>query len=644
MIDGPTKRLPRHMRTPARFLAALLLGLLAAPAFADSYGEIIANIDDQPPGDSSHGYLEYWVRIENRSTSANHEVKLTMPKSEEFHTGDFIRSVTRTVTIEPGKTVRVALAYPERHMLSGSSVGVTVDGRDYEAPLRLSRSAMSGFSRGMSYVYGGSRTSTPAQVLCSKSIDPRFSSRAQSRGGEIDLGVGMPTTKLSTFRLPAGPGSSAIEVTTGSMLAPINYPAAALPAPAWSPNWLGYSRYDGIVLTADDLRAMTAEARTAVEQFVECGGVLLIFGADPPLPGDWKLGPIAGLPLAACPAGFGYCFHCRENEPWSMDSRALDVVRGLVTQANTRLQQVHSPAEANRMFPVIENLGVPVRGLLLLMIAFTIGIGPVNLVVLTRMKRKLWLFWTIPAVSAVTCIAVLGSMVLAEGWDSKSRVESFTVLDENSRHAATLGWYAYYTPLLSGGGLHFSPRTEVTYQDENESARGYSYRRRTAGSALSIDWTRDQHLVSGWIAPRVPSHFELRKGDIRRERVVIAPGSDGKLEAVNGLGADISEFWYVNDAGAMFTAQSIPAGGRAALTPAAKPALNASMKSLRMIFAGSWHDASTIRANVPGLLSPRTYLAMLESAPFLDEVDPKGAMLRAKSAVFGIQKEGNDGG
>ena len=34
-------------------------------------------------------------------------------------------------------------------------------------------------------------------------------------------------------------------------------------------------------MTAEDLRTMSAEVRSAVAQYVECGGALLVLGRDP---------------------------------------------------------------------------------------------------------------------------------------------------------------------------------------------------------------------------------------------------------------------------------------------------------------------------------------------------------------------------
>jgi hypothetical protein len=347
--------------------------------------------------------------------------------------------------------------------------------------------------------------------------------------------------------------------------------------------------------------------------------------------------------LFGCYVGFGECLLTEQTDlsagdfakvyapdAWSESGRPWFVGR--------------TQSDANNRFPVIDDLGIPVNGLLLLMFAFSFVIGPLNLYLLNRIKRKLWFFWTVPLMSFITCVAVFGYTTLREGWNGRSRVEGVTILDENSRRASTIGWSAFYTPLMSGG-LHFSPDTEVSSLNVDDTPMGHGYRSRGSGNALTIDWTQDQHLASGWLTPRVPAHFAIRKGEPRRERVTIGKGVSGLPEAVNGLGADISELWYCDDKQQLFSAQNIPAGGRATLEPATMPNAPEGPKTFRRLYAGDWSDLVTrLRAYGAAYLRPRMYMAALDSAPFLDDGLNKRATKKAQSIVFGILKEGGDEG
>ncbi len=601
---------------PRRATVALLaLVFAASSAPAAKYGDIEVTVKNEPRGNAFHGYAEVEFLVVNRSEQTAHEVRITYPKATFGYGSDYLRAVSRSVTVEPGKSVRVALTFPELLVppYSGSGAVVAIDGREQEEALRMASSGSRGYSsRGSSG--GGSQV----LVLYSKSVDTRF-----------------PDWVNMTRSMTGALGN-------------VEAVRADLAPDQWGTNWLGYTRYDGVVLTADDLRLMPAEVRNAIGQYVECGGSLFVMGRDPPLPGPWPVQPAPLHRVFVAAPGFGQCLITDATDLSRAPQGVLQPVFESWRETAAPWQKVREPGEANRAFPVVEDISVPVKGLLALMFVFAIVIGPVNLIVLARKKRKLWLFWTVPTISFVTCLTVIGYMALTEGWQGRSRIEGFTVLDENSRRASSLGWTGFYTPLLPRGGLRFSAETEIAYQngaDPHSYGYGYSSRgRRSAGSALSIDWTREQHLESGWLTPRVPAHFAVRKSELRRERMTISKAADGSVEAVNGLGADLSEFWYRDEAGNVFRAEAIPAGGRATLKPA-PPAQVATGPVRRFYVSGNWSSLveNLQKGGGPGLLRPRTYFAVMESAPFLDDGMPKASVRRTRSVVFGILKEGGDG-
>lgn len=608
------------MGESSRRALALVVTLLAStPAAAATYGDVEVTVESEPKGRATHGYAEVWVRVANTSASSPHAVRLTYPRSSYSTGGDFLRVVTRTVTVEPGKVARVALAFPERLAVGGDGVGVAIDGTEQEGAVPLG-------SGGRGYGGSGRRGyGTQGLVLHSPAVDARFPEWIRH---------------VQMF-------------ARGSV--PPEFDRADRPAEAWSPNWLGYTRYDGIVVTADDVRKMPAEVKAAVAQYVECGGSLLVLGGDrADLPTPWKPESGGTPDLTRFYAGFGECLLTRHTEflaalnpaharlPNPVPSLApLHAALDSWAKTAAPWQRTTSPGEANRRFPVVDDLGVPTTGLLSLMFLFAVVIGPLNLYVLARWKRKLWLFWTVPAFSLFTCLLVFGYMAVAEGWKGRARVEGITILDENTRRASTLGWTGVYTPLLPGGGLHFGPETEVTFQNGDDH-RGSAGRR--SGAALTIDWTHEQNLASGWLAPRVPAHFAVRKGEARRERVTFTRTADGRVEAVNGLGADLTDLWYADENGNLFHAPGVPAGGRAALSPATRPTPLIAGRTLRDLYTTDWADLAEWAArDGPALLAPRTYLGVMDAAPFLDE-PLAGASRKARSAVLGIIKDGPDGG
>jgi hypothetical protein len=424
----------------------------------------------------------------------------------------------------------------------------------------------------------------------------------------------------------------------------VSYYTTPVPPTSWTSSWLGLSRYDGVVLTGDDLRGMPAAAQMALWQYVECGGALLVLG-QAAVPEAWRRAESNVGGLAQYRAGFGTCLV-------STDADYDRWPPGLWTEVLTSWDQTASPwrkqrsqIEANTDFPVTKDLGVPTVGLYLLMILFTIIIGPVNVMLLSRRRRRIWLLWTVPAISLTTCMAVMGYMILAEGWRGQLATETFTILDQGSHCASTIGWTAFYSPLTPSGGLHFSPDTELTLQCAPEG--GYRGRSRSSTVACSMDWTADQHLSHGWVTARVPTHFMVRKSSLQRERVTVTREKDGTVAVVNGLGAAITSFLYADEKGQLYSAEgTVPAGGRAVLKAQNRKVDKAdAAQSWRILYRDDWIASfRRSRSSEAALLLPRTYLAELEGAPFLEEGLPRTGKQECRSRVLGLLHEGGDEG
>ncbi len=424
------------------------------------------------------------------------------------------------------------------------------------------------------------------------------------------------------------------------------------PVGNWSPRWLGYSRYDAVVLMEADLEGLergpadSQAVRTALWQYVEAGGTLLVLGdgkdgAEGPqprplaLPANWKSLPEPRNGVRVCHGGFGLCLHVpnRDTGKWNPDTWR-EVTAGWSRTAGPS-RSLPSVQDANQDLPIIDDLGLPVRGLFVLLLLFTVAIGPCNLWLLARWKRRIWLLWTVPALSLFTCAVVFGYMIVAEGWQGRTRVLAFTLLDESSQRAVTLGRSASYSPLTPGDGLHFSQDTEVTTLGMEGSGGSVAL--------CEIDWTRDQHLRRGWMSARVPAHFQLRRSEVKRlERLPVTREADGSpKEVTNQLGASIRKLYLADDKGRIFTAEAIGVGERAALnTTRMSVAGKNPLESRRQLYASNeWASLGRPAGHPLKCLGPRTYLAVLESSPFL-EPGLAGAVVRpTDSYVLGLLAE-----
>jgi hypothetical protein len=613
-------------------VGGLVLLLLAGRAAAISYGEIEVFAASEPRGNAGHGYVDYRLVVRHRGTDRDRVVALTVPAEAGFGRGrGMIQAVSRRVIVEPGKTVTVSLLVPAQLPLYGGNAAVRIDGRLEEQKVPLP---------GVAYGYRGSGALGNELVLLSRRVPDEFmkpvlGSRAT---GGMALPIGGPRRPVGARPVgaaPAPPEPGTYAIFHGQEA------RADQPISTWSRHWLGFSRYDGIVLTRDDLAELAAggnETRAVLEalwQYAEVGGSLLVLPGDDAraggtlnVPPGWRRYREKRKGFDAYPACFGLLLvgSERDSARWPLENWQV-VVEEWQRTARPFTATGRTMESLNESLPVVDDLGVPVRGLFGVMIVFALLIGPGNLWLLARKNRRIWLLWTVPAVSMVTCFAVFAYMIIAEGWQGHAQVAGLTILDEVERRAATVGRTAYYSPMTPGGGLRFSGDTEVQIQGNEHSA---------LRSACTVDWTEGQHLARGWVGPRVPAHFMHRKSEPRRERVTLRREGD-RLYLVNALGANITSIHLLDEKGELYAAGEVQAGEKALLEPVRK---KKDKKEWRSLYSGvgDWVAASMKGAKEAPweYLRPGTYLAVVEGSPFLEH-GLRGARVRNnESVVLGL--------
>ena len=97
----------------------------------------------------------------------------------------------------------------------------------------------------------------------------------------------------------------------------------------------------------------------------------------------------------------------------------------------------------------------------MLLVAFAVLIGPVNLVFLKRIRRPALLLVTIPLLSAAASVGLLLYGIFYQGLDTKAARQSLTVLDQRSHHADTIERRKLFVGLSPGRGLRPGAATAV---------------------------------------------------------------------------------------------------------------------------------------------------------------------------------------
>ena len=609
--------------------------LVAGVSEARAYGDL--NITVQAPDVewTSMGYAEYLVTVRNNSTNTARRVTLEIPNDRwGSNWGASISRISRTFEVPAGSTVEVPLLQPAISV-HGDGLRVLIDGKRQKDSLALYTDSH-GSRDAYYYGYG----ETESTIFCSPTL----------RGDVIDdlqTGLGGASSLGSHY---SGSHYSSSHDSKLYTLARSEYAIAQ-----WSPRWLSYTRYTAVLLAAEDLETMPQPVRDAIDRYIHCGGTLVVLGESPP-PDAWgEAGPVEGWShtsgrmetltdgVSLYAFGLGQCLIFTEDAYTSWGDAAWDVIAATLGSSQEAWGDPLSPEQANDSFPVVEDGGIPARGLLVMMVLFAVIIGPVNLVVLHRLNRRLWTLWTVPAMSLLFSATVFGYAMFSEGWDAIGRSASVTVLDENTLHASTIGLQGYYCPLTPGDGLHFERDTEVTAQIGDDGMYGPTSR----SSARTIDWTHDQHLANGWVSSRVPAHFRIRKSESRRERLDVTRNDDGSYTVVNGLGAAITDLAVADTAGRLYTAGRIPAGGSAALLRDPNPPDTEDppplQDSLRDGRPWEWVNRLASGGRGPYPVTPGTYHAVLEGTPFMETGLDNLGEHRSTSMVIGLMQEPIDG-
>jgi hypothetical protein len=579
-----------HTERPSvrtKLLGIVVLGLLLGTtgAWAQTqqvYGDIRIKAIEPARADTAHGYLAYQFMVTNRSASKSHTVELTFPDRSYRSSG--VLRVRRLAEVAPGATVLMTLYQPPLRV-DGDGVTVTVDGKKQDRPLDVSIQEHGKYPHSDRYYY----------------------SHREENVTDILLSPGLKRA----YTFPSGASVQMVEWDLGMEV--------------WPSHWLAYSCYDGVMISASDLNAMRPAARDALLQYAEAGGNLLVAGEwDPPR--TWlRRSTLNPEPLGTYDAMLGTCYIMTREQV------RVGSFGNFITEASgtrRRLGQYVSAEEAFREFPVIDRLQLPWLLLVFALFVFCLLIGPINMLVLRAKQKRVWLWWTVPAMSILMCGIVFGTSILAEGFRASMRTRTFVLLDQRSHRAVSSGWIGLYSPLTPSDGLHFSTDTEVAPQAVAESNR----------TPRVVDWSYDQHFVSGWVQPRVPTYFSYRKSESRRERLEVTRRGDGLVTVVNGLGVDVKTLHLVDKAGKLYIAREIPAGQRMELaTVGALPRANTHAQMVRDVTGTVNPSRADVLIRSPrAYLREGTYIAELADDPFVDRPLKNTKRLESRAVVYGI--------
>ena len=348
------------------------------------------------------------------------------------------------------------------------------------------------------------------------------------------------------------------------------------PYARWGDRWLDYSSFDIVFLNGSDWWLLNGRQREALRTWVRCGGSLVFFGSIPEIELVFEP-PTSTLPLGLAYDGFGVLAHV-STPANTWDDDLEDHLFSLGQDASQPWRNVRSNRHGSN--PLTKE-NTSLRGFYLLMIFFSILLGPLNLFLLARIKKRIWLLWTVPAISVATSFFIFLYAFVTEGFNLYLNQNAVTILDESQHWAVSLAQGSIYATLTQFQGLHFDAESEI-YIPPTNSSRQWE----------KINLSTDQHLASGWLKARIDLHYFQRRSELRRERLTVTTLDENTLSVVNGLGVPISDLFISDEAGRIYRSGYIEAGLKGTAEAVADTSTTPSTDFMRQVYKLAWDKDS----------------------------------------------------
>ncbi|MCL1857401.1 MAG: hypothetical protein FWF84_07175 [Kiritimatiellaeota bacterium] len=418
----------------------------------------------------------------------------------------------------------------------------------------------------------------------------------------------------------------------------VNYFTGVFDVREWETAWQAYAEYDAIIVQDADWEAMPQGVQMALGYFALAGGELIFAGEGIT---DIPEG-ITDIPVCdnefidtdrnVCDTlGFGRVSRIAEAAPEAWTLEDVDMVSNRVHSAMMRwaktLTTVRNYETERRFTPP------PMIAVLIILLALSLFLGPVLLIVLARMNRRICIYWIAPVVACVTGACVVAYAFHRDGVSPILYAQTAVWLDQESRTAVALCTATVMAPISISEPLRFERDTEVT--PAPSGAKSFSGTRR-------VVWGEEQILSPSWLPPRTPVTFLLRKvaADVPRA-LDLSTGEDGTVAAVNRLGGAIERLLVCDAAGNYYGAgETVPEGATATLHPFedASTRTPLSAQDFYALFSDEPETLAkaTERAFTPPFaLPPGAYVAVVGGNPFIERFIGVPARATEATLVFG---------
>jgi hypothetical protein len=323
------------------------------------------------------------------------------------------------------------------------------------------------------------------------------------------------------------PPMSSPTAATSAAMRVLAFPAAEAPT-----ELAAYAGFGAVVIPGIQLDALSEGARRALEAYAVTGGTVIAAHAGRsyqqyfPLandgtgrPSDYGFGRVS-MCEACATIDFGELTDKTQRRelavfPPRSDNQFAGSWRFMADQATTPYGEV-----------LLAQATAPMGTFLIIISLFTLVIGPGSIWV-ARRRGPAALLLTIPGTAFVSCVLIVGSSVLKDGFATHASLHGYTEIDARNHRAITAGMGAYYAN-LSPSGATFDTMTAVmaSNPDYDESF------------GVAMDWGESLTAGSGFLPSRTYREWGFLSVAPTRARVIVKSSADG-VRIQNALGSKV---------------------------------------------------------------------------------------------------------